>query len=301
MLVNMQAFEEARRAGQVTAYEVYPRQTSDVDEYQVKAENVPSPYSEDVRMLHGGELIDFWEEEKGIVWSKLPKLLAKTPQLLFALFGGIPGSAGNVTNTFLFGDDFLGTSLDTDKWSEVGSGGVSVSGGLCTITGGDTVHRGIIGKTTFGYNYHVRVRSRVTAYSEGHSWGGWADTGTAAVNSARVLYGVSGCAYHVYKAGSDSYRHSITLDTNFHIIEIKRVSATKLIFDYDDGGDIYTETNSAYIPTVAMYPHLTNWKAVTTELVWVAIGKYVSPEPLILKKAVLGKAAMIRALLTTAC
>ena len=123
--VNQAAFEEVRRHQQITKYEIYPLQSEDIEDYQVLAEDIPSLLSEDVRILQKKAKTPFWAEEKGKAWSKIAKLMAKTPQLLFALSGNPSAKAADDGgNTFEFFDDFPGASLDNIPTS----GDVTVAG-----------------------------------------------------------------------------------------------------------------------------------------------------------------------------
>lgn len=105
--VNQAAFEEIRRHQQITKYEIYPLQSADIEDYQVLAEDIPSLISEDVRILQKKAKIPFWAEGKGKAWSKIAKLMSKTPQKLFALSGNPSAiSASNIMDSFVLGDDF---------------------------------------------------------------------------------------------------------------------------------------------------------------------------------------------------
>lgn len=107
MFVNQAAFEEVRRHQQITKYEIYPLQSEDIADYQVLAEDIPSLISEDVRILQKKAKIPFWAEEKGKAWSKIAKLMAKTPQRLFVLSGHPSAkSANDSDDTFEFFDGF---------------------------------------------------------------------------------------------------------------------------------------------------------------------------------------------------
>ena len=107
MFVNHAAFEEGRRHQQVTVYDIIPRQSAEQEDYQILAENIPSAFKDDCRIIQNKEKIDFWVEEKAKAWCKISKLLVNTPQLLFALSGNpSASSASNGTNTFEFFDDF---------------------------------------------------------------------------------------------------------------------------------------------------------------------------------------------------
>ena len=135
MFVNQKAFEEVRRHQQVTKYEIYPLQSEDVEDYQILVEDIPSLLSEDVRILQKKAKIPFWAEEKGKAWSKIAKLMTKTPQELFALSGN-PSASDEVngSDTFNFFDNFDG---DLSKWGTAGA--PSVSGGKVTLSQDDKI------------------------------------------------------------------------------------------------------------------------------------------------------------------
>ncbi|MEA3357516.1 MAG: sialidase family protein, partial [Patescibacteria group bacterium] len=135
MIVNHAAFEEGRRSQRITKYCLYPRQSSEQQDYQVLSENIPSLFEEDVRMIQNKEEIPFWVEEKGKAWAKVPKLLVNTPQLLFALSGHHSAeqiSAGDDTFQF-FDDDWL--SLPSDQY---GTNSYDAFG-ILIKTGDDTI------------------------------------------------------------------------------------------------------------------------------------------------------------------
>jgi len=299
MLVNMQAFEDARRAGQVTEYEVYPRQSSDVDEYQVKAESVPSVFPGDVRILHGRKLIDFWTESKGIVWSKLPKLLTKTPQKLFALIAGIPSSASNGADTFEFFDDFLGSSVNTSKWSVTGNG-ISVSGSIVTLTTSstDTQNR-LTSLTNWSKNNGTILRARLKTQYLGATNRGEQSFGAYINKFIMANYN------HGHSANSSKYSNNDgtedatnivgwTADT-WKIQELKRPGLTRWTVNDANKVDHSIHYPTDDFPIWIRADYYDN--PATMWVDWVLIRKYASTEPLILKKSVLGKAAMIRAVI----
>lgn len=105
--VNQETFEEIRRHQLITKYEIYPLQSEDLEDYQVLAEDIPSLTSEDIRILQKRVRVPFWIEEKGKIWSKIVKLITKTPQQFFALSGNPSASSlSNGDDTFESFDDF---------------------------------------------------------------------------------------------------------------------------------------------------------------------------------------------------
>jgi len=298
MYVDVSVLEEIRRAGQITEYEVYPQQTEDVDDYQVKAENVPSVISEDVRMLHGGELIAFWEEEKGIVWSKLPKLLTKTPQRLFTLTGNIPSSASNGGNTWLFFSD-AEEAAELDEWPAV-----STKAQIERST--DQAKSGsysFMADSTNQASFHEIAEStnkRVLAWFYDVS-------GTA--NDAVFIGAGDGATdcYIAYNNLQSETKYTYRIGGAWTVTDIVRITNAWNKFEWRFiTGNVKGFINGAQIFSVAEPDTLSQ---IVQGTLWAlphnfygdnfCVGKYVSPNPLILKKAVLGKAAMIRALIAS--
>ena len=120
-------------------------------------------------------LLDYWMESKtdndnAVFWVEVSDNLSAGNVTIYIYYGNATATTtSNGDNTFLFFDDFLGTSLDTNKWIEdvYGTGNVTVGSGLLTITetGGGTANvRTIHSKTfTVGTNIaaHTRVREEV--------------------------------------------------------------------------------------------------------------------------------------------
>lgn len=122
--VNMQVLEESRRHQVAQKYEVYPLNTSDVENYQIKTTGIESSIKEDARIVQN-DLLSQWVESKGIVWSKLDNLKAKTPQILIGLSGNPSAEdSDDGTATFNLFDDFKGITTNVKYltgWSKSGS------------------------------------------------------------------------------------------------------------------------------------------------------------------------------------
>lgn len=128
---------------------------------------------EDIRFnTQAGEYIDYWVESytastTAIVWVELPDAITDPgSDYIWMYYGNISLSDGSdVGDTFVFGDDFPGSSLDTGKWTEQlkGTGGsIVVSGGECALTIPDDqiVSASIESDVTFTNNIEIRIRRK---------------------------------------------------------------------------------------------------------------------------------------------
>ena len=126
---------------------------------------------DDVRITDvNGKTLPIWIESgkygcnttNTYIWIKVPTLPSSGATLYFYYGNPSASTASNGNETFVFFDDFNGTSLDSTKWSEVNTTNASttVSGGVAKINGpeadwwstADTAYY-IITKTAFGSSY----------------------------------------------------------------------------------------------------------------------------------------------------
>jgi hypothetical protein len=130
----------------------------------------------------GVTLLPYWIESYtassvAYVWVKIPSIPA-SGSTIFYLYYGNPSasSASDGASTFLFFDDFLGTSLDTSKWNVLTTSGgtYSVSGGILTITvqsdGVNWKEVTLRSYTTLPSKCEIRAKVKWTYASEHESW-----------------------------------------------------------------------------------------------------------------------------------
>lgn len=104
--INMRVLGDSKRHQLVSEYQVSPMQAVEQTDYQIKTDGVPSSFKEDVRIVMK-DILDYWVESQGSVWSKLPKLPINTPRFIYVVTGNPSAtSASNGTNTFAAFDDF---------------------------------------------------------------------------------------------------------------------------------------------------------------------------------------------------
>jgi len=87
----------------------------------------------------GITLLNYWMEEKvdgdyAIFWVEIADDLSSNPATIYLYYGNPAATTtSNGETTFLFFDDFLGTSYDSNKWQVVGSPTITVSNGELKI------------------------------------------------------------------------------------------------------------------------------------------------------------------------
>jgi len=230
----------------------------------------------------GTTLLDYWIESKTdsdneVVWVEFDSIPASPSTATFYLYYGNAGAAAvsSGDNTFLFFDDFPGSSLDGDKWTIENSPTVSVSGGILTLSG-NTVNawRAIHSNNTYGP--YLRWRSRIKANSI---------PGQGLQGLQSIITGWTGdmaaMAQNYFRTANDATYTTTNYAfdyANYHIYDILWKSGEVKI--YEDASLKATHTTN--IPNQALYCYAIVYgysPADTLYEDWVTIANYVSPEP----------------------
>ncbi|OQB07171.1 MAG: hypothetical protein BWY21_01725 [Parcubacteria group bacterium ADurb.Bin216] len=123
----------------------------------------------------GKTQLSYWIESyiastSAIVWVRLPSIPV-SGTVAYMYYGTQASTTSNGDNTFIFFDDFLGSSLDGSKWNIIGNNGISVSSGLFNITyggGGSGGNSGVIEtKNLFQSNAGLRMKIQSRTYYTG--------------------------------------------------------------------------------------------------------------------------------------
>ena len=299
-------------AGKVDEFKFYNRALSD-DEikalYQAKAR---LDY-EDVRFTDSDEitLLNYWQEADGKFWVKV-NISANSIKTIYLYYGNPSASSlSNPDNTFIFYDDFLGTSLNTSKWTVLGSSGAttSVSNGIFRITISSTSggYYQIRSNTAipFGVIIEARVnaggtsgcRGLMPAYSKGTGVIRY-DTGVSYGSYYAGAYLSNGADnYSGWSFGVRTEDGSSTLATKsnfytggFNVWLKNRLIVTQSYqqaFIYDDNWNLLASSSSSTntLPSATYYVDLGNmwYSAGSTysfQYDWVRVRKYTSPEPI---------------------
>ncbi|MGD0353864.1 MAG: DUF2341 domain-containing protein [Dehalococcoidia bacterium] len=239
----------------------------------------------------GVTLLDYWVESSvpgvsAVVWVELDAIPARPGIASFYCYYGNSGAAtaSNIQNTFVFGDDFNDTTLDTaGRWTVTSSSGsYSESGGTLTVTGGKEVIRS---KATYDNQYALHARVRLDqVVGSNYRIVGFNDTYpdyNKYYTSAFCYYPGDTSFTAITGDGTSGSTQTlpVNVDTNFHMTECRRYSSegvnySQLIIDGKP------ELNGIY-PTDKSRSLTITAEAGSNSIIldWLFLRKFVSPEP----------------------
>jgi hypothetical protein len=125
----------------------------------------------------GKTLLDYWIEDRvngeyAVFWVKVNGDLGSNPATTYIYYGKKDANTtSNGNNTFLLFDDFLGGSLDGNKWTSIirGAGGsISVANGEVTLNPNDNTisSASILSVTTFTNDILIRTKRKYSGGTE---------------------------------------------------------------------------------------------------------------------------------------
>ena len=232
----------------------------------------------------GTTLLKFWIEDLTAdplkMWVKVADDLGSN-QTIYVYYGKSGATTNsNIEDTFLFGDDFPGSSIDTGKWTVTGT--VTVGSSEATLNEDDTLSS----IATFGFETAVTAKSK--ADEQDSSFVGYY---TDANNRFQVQNSDSGSnddfdniMIYPLKSGASSgwglndgwndFRNT------YYQYTIKRISTS--LMGYSQGSNSNTYTNSTYIPIGDMSVMTYVWdssQASTLICDWIYVRKCIATEP----------------------
>ncbi len=232
----------------------------------------------------GTTLIDAWMEDhtastSATVWVEFPTTPANTVTEDYYMYYGNSGASDvwNMDNTFLFADDFDGSTIDTNKWV-VRQGAVTVGSDYLRLTQ-TTGTRGLLdGKTSIPLNAAIHSRAKTSiANVTGSRFNTFRGSGTwTTIAGGFVRYSSGEMATQAYTSGSgstDDWNTAYT-PTSWHTYKTTWKSGE--VKGYLD--DVLRATVTSYVPTadlvVACYEGSTS--SGYTEVDWIFVTKFAS-------------------------
>ena len=233
----------------------------------------------------GETLLDYWMEEytsgdKATFWVKVPSIPASPDKATIYIYYGKSDATttSNGEATFEFFDHFEGASLDTNKWTEVNTPDYSISNSELTLNNDqDGTADRIDSIDTFLYKA-LRTKANLASGWK-YGFGLRNSDASDAVNT----WADYATAQQSWRCNNEGTQTKSTLGTdytgNYHIYEFRWPDNSKVDLYIDDSN---IDTITTNIPDEALNVYFGEWgsdQAGTLKVDWVAIRKYVDPEP----------------------
>ncbi|MDD4907760.1 MAG: DUF2341 domain-containing protein [Candidatus Omnitrophica bacterium] len=251
----------------------------------------------DIRIYDSDDLttLSYWIEEDTVssavkrVWVKVPSL-APPGRTIYLYYGNTAASTGSsITNTFVFGDDFSGASINTAKWNTA-----LASPSYFSIYNSDNLRGTNTGTSTTG-----RLQSRVlltapfileaSAMLSAIAANGVQTLGTYATSSDcfGILAYPGGNPTRYYYRNNGSYvgpYNTGTLFNNWHLERVTAASSTSASVYVSGSGitDTRSATNTISNEPITLgrrYDNGRNSQAYNCYWDWIIVRKYASAEP----------------------
>jgi Domain of unknown function (DUF2341)/Bacterial Ig domain len=217
------------------------------------------------------------------IWVNVPSISNGT-STIFTYYGNISAVSGTNGNaTFEFFDDFIGSSVDTSKWTVDGAGGLSVSSSEAVMVQAGGKIRSV--KTlSQPFIIETKLRSLIGTTGQGFSAiGTWASTSSGYGLQA---YGTPGGSMYRFNNGAWGAITSYTVDANPRIYRMTAANAAVnlsiLPLNRSTVEWTYSEAyavSSQQIRVGQRYDNGGTTEAQDERWDWVLVRKYASPEP----------------------
>jgi len=231
---------------------------------------------------NGTSLLDYWIEAStssvsALVWVEVASIPASPGGTTIYMYYGNSGatSASNISNTFIFGDDFLGSSVDTDKWTVTGA--PTVASGIMQCKTATTETNSIVSKTTFSTNLAMRARFKSKhfnsiSYNEELSFFG------GGMVSAFPCHPTLTGKFTTYNSDYQTTSISGWSADTYLINDQMRNGTTSVIFKVDDAN---TVTHSTQVPITNATIRFQAKSLADSEVDvdWVLVRQYLGTEP----------------------
>ena len=236
-----------------------------------------------------GNGLSYWIEDTTAsaakIWVKVPSIPASPSTTTIYMYYGNPSATttSNGESTFLFFDDFSGSSLDSTKWilnrwTGMGSYSATVANGYVEIYSGAYTAAGIVAQTGVSFPFAVEGRYRLVAGME--NWHAITQSSSGSdTDWVRVGYSTPYFFYQKRTSDTDlTYEYfSRTAPTSWTRISIIWTSSSTRYFE--NGAQVNTVTTQDRYTSGTNYLQLFTYGEGTSDYDWIAIRNYVNPEP----------------------
>ncbi|MFA5009383.1 MAG: DUF2341 domain-containing protein [Candidatus Paceibacterota bacterium] len=258
---------------------------SALTDYQVKLtvayDTDMQPDFDDLRFTSsdGTTELNYWLESKtdsttATIWVKIPSLASGDNTIYMYYANASATTASNGDNTFLLFDDFLGTTLDTNKWTVV-SGAPTVGGSLMTIRSGysDLINS----KSNFTNSYALRMYGAIKASNGGTLASGFASSGSYTFGAA-ILCQVSPQNKRFI---NDSWNATanISFDDNNHIFDIIHNGTSNIKLIIDKTTEYTISSGIVSTEKVVSFGMSSSGYTGSDVIDWMLVRKYINTEP----------------------
>jgi hypothetical protein len=229
-----------------------------------------------------GNVLDYWIEsvsgttpnQVATIWVKFDSI-NNAPTTFYMYYGnGSAPAYSNGTNTFIFFDDFLGNSLNTDVWWQWGVSNATVSNGIVSKISGS-----ILTAAQYGANYRFRARSKAAVTNPFVTLldiDAGTDTDLAYISTYtdgfRNFYG-----YNLYNNVGEPTDLGIPRDNNWHLSEIDRNGSTSVIYSFDNV--VHEDYLNVFTQAAQINFGASSGANSEVNADWVFVAKYSNPEP----------------------
>lgn len=229
--------------------------------------------------------IDYYIESilsgvSAVIWVEIPSIpLGPVPTKIYLYYSNSSQTTtSNADNTFLFFDDFPGSSLDLTKWTIIGTNYTSVASSILTInTPACNINSSIKTINTFptiNTILDVYINPGAVGGAGGcKSWGLGNSTGPAWYTNADGWY-ARNTKWVLLENAVDNNIETNVDDSVWRTYSIKKLSAS--ISYFKDGVEM---TNSPLVPTFAGSSSVFVYNGLAVNIDWIRVRKYAFPEP----------------------
>ena len=268
------------------------------DDVYIGASGCEEDY-DDIRFTKsdGSTLLDYWIEESdssdATIWVEVDTIAASGDTTIYLYYGNAGASAySNGDDTFDFFDDFDGSSVDTDKWTKVGSGATyTVSGGALryyyynSVGSGSGSRDEYLEGSSFAPGHAIRISRKEAAISQGRApsaciLGRYDGSYPDVVGMVTYSSSTTTIIHVVSSSSTRSISGAIASSTSYRVFDISYTSSeSKMYIDGSLESTLNTNVPSTTLPLRVGTTYAGAGTTFDTYIDWILVRKYTATEP----------------------